>query len=40
VPVGVTWGYRSRQQLLDAGARHLVDRPAELLPLIDAMIGR
>lgn len=34
VPVGVTWGYRDRRELLDAGARHLIERPAELLNLI------
>jgi phosphoglycolate phosphatase len=34
VPVGATWGYRSRQELLDAGAGHLIDRPDELLALL------
>lgn len=34
IPVGCTWGYRSRQELLDAGARHLIDRPAQLLDLL------
>ncbi len=33
-PVGVTWGYRSREELLAAGAAHLIDRPAELLQLL------
>ncbi|MPY94566.1 MAG: HAD hydrolase-like protein [Acidimicrobiia bacterium] len=30
LPVGVTWGYGSRQELLGAGAAHLVDHPDEL----------
>ncbi len=35
VPVGVTWGYRDREELIESGAKHLIDRPAELLPLLD-----
>ncbi len=34
LPVGATWGYRSREELLASGTRHLVDRPEELLALI------
>lgn len=34
LPVGVTWGYRHRQELLDAGAAHLIDTPGELLRLL------
>jgi len=30
VPVGVTWGYRSEEELRKCGARYLVDSPAEL----------
>ncbi len=33
-PVGVTWGYRSRDELLAAGAAQLIDRPDELLSLL------
>ncbi len=33
IPVGATWGYRSRAELIAAGARHLIDRPMELLEL-------
>jgi phosphoglycolate phosphatase len=31
--VGVTWGFRPRQELQSAGADHLIDKPAELLSL-------
>jgi phosphoglycolate phosphatase len=34
IAVGVTWGYRSREELIDAGARYMIDRPAELLDII------
>lgn len=34
IPIGVTWGYRSRQELIDAGARHLIDEPPQLLSLL------
>lgn len=33
--VGVTWGFREREILLQAGADCLIDSPAELLPLLD-----
>jgi phosphoglycolate phosphatase len=26
-PVGVTWGYRGRAELIEAGAAHLIDSP-------------
>jgi phosphoglycolate phosphatase len=32
--IGVAWGYGSAQELVDAGARHVVERPDELPPLI------
>ena len=31
--VGVTWGFRSREELIEAGACHLVDSPIEILRL-------
>ena len=31
---GVTWGVRTRAELEQSGARHIVDRPAELLGLL------
>lgn len=32
--VGVTWGFRSRQELVESGAMHLIDKPGELLELL------
>lgn len=34
VSVGVTWGFRDRAELLEAGADHIIDRPADLLTLL------
>jgi phosphoglycolate phosphatase len=34
IPVGCTWGYRSRQELIDAGAEHLIDEPSQLIDLL------
>jgi phosphoglycolate phosphatase len=34
VPVGVTWGYRPREELMEAGAKRLIDRPADLLAML------
>jgi phosphoglycolate phosphatase len=34
-PVGVLWGFRSAEELLESGARHMVSEPREVLPLID-----
>ena len=33
-PAGATWGFRSRDELAAAGARSLLDRPADLLPIL------
>lgn len=33
-PVGVTWGYRPVDELRAAGARYLIDAPAQLPPLL------
>jgi len=33
-PVGVLWGFREARELLDSGARALLLKPADLLPLI------
>ncbi len=32
--VGVTWGFRDRQNLTDAGVQYLIDRPEQLLQLL------
>ena len=32
--VGVSWGFRDRQELQAAGARHIIDKPAQLLDLL------
>jgi phosphoglycolate phosphatase len=34
-PVGVTWGFRTREELLGAGARVLIDRPLDLCRVLD-----
>ena len=33
-PLGVSWGYRSRETILNAGARRIIDKPEELLGLL------
>lgn len=33
--VGVTWGFRSREQLIESGANFLIDKPGDLLPLLN-----
>ncbi len=33
--VGVTWGFRSREELEQSGANHIVDRPQDILKLLD-----
>lgn len=35
-PVGVLWGFRSREELVAGGARLLIDHPDQLLTLFDA----
>jgi len=32
--VGVSWGFRSRQELEENGACHIVDRPEKIIPLL------
>ncbi|HVV85528.1 MAG TPA: HAD family hydrolase [Kofleriaceae bacterium] len=34
LPVGVLWGFRGRDELEAAGARHVIARPAELLEIV------
>ncbi|MFI3288855.1 MAG: HAD-IA family hydrolase [Rikenellaceae bacterium] len=33
--IGVTWGFRSREELVESGANHIVDSPEEILKLIE-----
>jgi len=35
VPVGVSWGFRSHQELVDAGAYVVLEHPADLIGLLD-----
>jgi len=37
--VGVLWGFRSREELAESGADHIVATPAEVLALYDAADG-
>lgn len=32
--VGVTWGFRPVEELIEAGANHIIDKPAEMLALL------
>ncbi len=33
--VGVTWGFRSREELVESGATYIVEHPREILKLLD-----
>jgi phosphoglycolate phosphatase len=33
-PVGVLWGFRDREELIESGAKHLVNKPSEVLNLL------
>jgi phosphoglycolate phosphatase len=35
-PAGVTWGYRSREELTASGARTLFDRPQDIIDFLDS----
>lgn len=35
--VGVTWGFRTKEELLAAGCGCFIDRPMELLPLLESL---
>jgi phosphoglycolate phosphatase len=35
-PVGVLWGYRKADELLTSGAKALVEKPADVLPLLNS----
>lgn len=34
LPVGVLWGFRDREELMQNGARYIIEKPAELLEII------
>ncbi|QFI14774.1 HAD family hydrolase [Borrelia sp. CA_690] len=34
IPIGVSWGFRSVQELKQSGAKHIIHKPLELLDLI------
>ncbi len=34
LPIATPWGYRSREELIEAGAQHIAEHPRELLTLI------
>ncbi len=34
-PVGVTWGFRTEEELLENGAKYIIHNPMELLKLLD-----
>lgn len=38
--VGVLWGYGDQEELLSAGAMHLAARPADLIPIAEALRGK
>jgi len=35
-PVGALWGFRTREELLKSGAKAVVERPGEVLKLMDS----
>ena len=35
-PVGAGWGFRPREELIEHGARRILDKPQELLKMVDA----
>lgn len=37
LPIGVTWGYGSRQSVEESGAKYIVDKPGELIKIIQTL---
>jgi len=35
IPIGVSWGFRPREELIEHGAVRVIDRPGELLTLVE-----
>ena len=38
-PVGVLWGFRSREELVENGAKTLLEKPEDMLSYLDKQIG-
>ncbi len=38
-PVGVLWGFRSREELMDNGAKYIIEKPYDLLNIIGEING-
>jgi phosphoglycolate phosphatase len=38
--IGVTWGFRGADELLEAGADHIIDHPPQLLEALDSRVER
>ena len=36
-PVGVLWGFREKNELIEGGARAIIEKPYELLEIIDSL---
>ena len=34
IPIGVLWGYRTRHELIEAGAQYIINSPNELVRVI------
>lgn len=34
IPVGVTWGYRPKEELIARGARHILNHPLDMIPIL------
>jgi phosphoglycolate phosphatase len=37
LPIGATWGFRTADELIRSGARHLIHQPTELTALVDRL---
>lgn len=35
IPIGVSWGFRTKEELMEHGARAVIDKPIELLSLLN-----
>ncbi len=37
IPVGVLWGFRTKEELLSSGAKHIVSNPKQILDLVNTI---